>query len=167
MGTATETWADAGVSPLVSVGGGRNGTKMNSKLNGKLELDQHMVSASRFLLFSKCKGVILCKRKHESGMYVSMQRRSRMDERKIVICDPPIETKRYEFLYDHLDCDCIVDKSKEKETKTIRIIAYSPAKENNPILREYFRLQKFHGKYKILQGIDSKEVFSIDECRVS
>ena len=147
--------------------GGRNGTKMNSKLNGKLELDQHMVSASRFLLFSKCKGVILCKRKHESGMYVSMQRRSRMDERKIVICDPPIETKRYEFLYDHLDCDCIVDKSKEKETKTIRIIAYSPAKENNPILREYFRLQKFHGKYKILQGIDSKEVFSIDECRVS
>ena len=90
-----------------------------------------------------------------------------MDDFNIIVCKPPIEVNRYEFLFEHLDCDCIVDKSSESETKKVRVIAYSPSKENNRSLREYFRKSGYQGKYRILQGIDSQEVYSIDDCRVS
>ena len=40
----------------------------------------------------------------------------------MVICKEPIITKRYEFLFSHLDCDCIADTTNEKKTKTISYV---------------------------------------------
>ena len=80
----------------------------------------------------------------------------------MVICKEPIITKRYEFLFSHLDCDCIADTTNEKKTKTIKVIAYSENKNDNMNLEDYYVENGFKGKYKILQNISKEEVNSID-----
>ena len=80
----------------------------------------------------------------------------------MIICDSPIVIKRYEFLYRHLDCDCIADTSDEPESGHIRILAYSEKKEDNEGLENYFFNQGYSGKYKILQNISSEEVNCIE-----
>lgn len=85
-----------------------------------------------------------------------------MDMLNIRVCNPPEVMDRYEFQFSHLDCDCIIDKSEESHTKKVKIIAYATSKEGNLALRKYFHEQGYSNTYKILRGIGSKEVNSID-----
>jgi len=67
----------------------------------------------------------------------------------------PLRVKRYEFLYSHLDCDCIA--SYEKNSNEIEVIAFSETKEENARLKQYYYSNNLMGKYRILQGIDKRE----------
>ncbi|MBR1597497.1 MAG: hypothetical protein IJ661_01135 [Lachnospiraceae bacterium] len=76
----------------------------------------------------------------------------------IKILELPLVIDRWDFLFNHLDCDCIVDKTNEKETGKVRVIAYAENKADNINLRNYFQQNNYKGKYVILQGIARCEV---------
>ncbi len=80
----------------------------------------------------------------------------------IVIYDTPMKADRYEFLYDHLDCDSIVELNENDDDRTVYIIARAISEEFNKVLEKMFYENGYEGKYIIMQGIDSKEVNSID-----
>ena len=67
------------------------------------------------------------------GMTEQLHRRPSM-----IMCDTPTITKRYEFLYSHLDCDCIADTGDEEEKDYIKVLAYSENKDDNVVLENYF-----------------------------
>ena len=67
---------------------------------------------------------------------------------------------KFDFLLAHLDCDCIAESN--TTDSLIKIIAFAESKEENTELKEYFYRNNYSGKYKILKGINSKEVNSID-----
>ena len=79
----------------------------------------------------------------------------------MIVCENPIITKRYDFLYSHLNCSCIADTKEEENTGNIKIIAYSESREDNNNIRDYFYKQNYSGKYRILKEISSEEVNSI------
>ena len=83
----------------------------------------------------------------------------------IVFCDPPIKTERFEFLFNHLDCDCIADTSEESITDRISVLAYSTDKNANASLRKYFYEKGYGKKYRYLIGIDRRELNSIDNIQ--
>ena len=76
----------------------------------------------------------------------------------MVICNPPIVMKMYTFMYEHLDCDCIVDFTNETDDGVVDIVAYSEGKNDNINLRTYFNNAEFANEYSIVQGIDSKGI---------
>lgn len=59
-----------------------------------------------------------------------------------------------------LDCNCIARC--ERNSSEIEVIAYAESKDDNNLLDEYFFEKNFSGQYVILQGIDKREVNSID-----
>ena len=76
----------------------------------------------------------------------------------IVVFEPPMPADRYKFLFEHLDCDSIVDDNNDVNNNDIKIIAYAVSKDYNMMLQEYFDKRRFSGKYYIMQGIDNREV---------
>jgi hypothetical protein len=79
----------------------------------------------------------------------------------IIVCDSPIISNRYEFLYKHLDCDCIADTTDEETTGNIKVIAYPKSKDANKALRKIFYDGGYSSWCKLLRGIGSEEVNSI------
>ncbi len=90
-----------------------------------------------------------------------------MGNQDIIICSPPLVMDMYDFLFNHLDCNSIVDRSEEGATKKIKILAYATSKKGNRALKKYFYDKKYQDNYNILIGIDSKEVNSIDDSEIS
>ena len=80
----------------------------------------------------------------------------------IIICNPPLVTNIWEFLENHLDCNCLIDKRKTINTKQTAVVAFASAKQYNDTLSQYYDNHKEKKHYRIMQGIDSKEVGSID-----
>lgn len=78
----------------------------------------------------------------------------------ILFYENPLRTDRYTFLYEHLDCDSIIERKEEEDL--ISVIAYAKKKEFNKALESLFYDRNYSGKYVILRGIDSKEANSID-----
>ena len=82
----------------------------------------------------------------------------------MIICEQPITVDSYEFLYDHLNCDCIIKKNSDANNSMVEVIAYSESRADNEALNVYFQKNNLKGNYWILQGIDESEVNCIDEC---
>ena len=80
----------------------------------------------------------------------------------IIFYTNPLKTDKYKFLYDHLDCDSIIKINEDANDRTIYVIACALQKEFNGALEDYFYSKNYSGKYVIMQGIDSREVNSID-----
>lgn len=81
-----------------------------------------------------------------------------------IICKKPYKRiNKWNFLESHLDCDCIIDIENEEKTKKVFLLAYAEKKEDNDDLYKYFLTIKDNKEtYRLLQGIDSREVNSID-----
>ena len=82
----------------------------------------------------------------------------------MIIYQDPVFVDRYDYLFNHLDCSCIADKSSEDATGKVYILACSESKKENVKLKQYFNEMGYGKKYVILHGIDSREVNSIDLC---
>ena len=80
----------------------------------------------------------------------------------IFFYDTPLKTDRYKFLYEHLDCDSIVEADEDADERMVSVIARAIAGEFNKRLEDLFYERGYEGRYLIIQGIDSKEVNSID-----
>ncbi len=79
----------------------------------------------------------------------------RKAERGIVYCNPPIKTNLYQFLYHHLDCNCIIKKTDSSNMDDVEIVAYAADKKYNQRLDKEMENNDL---YIIIQGIDSMEV---------
>ena len=66
---------------------------------------------------------------------------------KICIPKTPIYERKLDFLYAHLDCDCIIKNSSET-TDLITVVAYALSKDGNGTLRNYYIDNDMKGKFK-------------------
>lgn len=80
----------------------------------------------------------------------------------ICFYESPLTVDRYKFLYEHLDCDSIIEKRPYSDDGLIFVLAYAIKKEFNKTLEALFYKKDYAEKYVILRGIDSKETSSID-----
>ena len=86
-----------------------------------------------------------------------------LPEEGIYFYDNPLTIDRYKFLYEHMDCDSIIEsKPEDDEDGIIYVLAYAIKKEFNKKLEALFYNNNYSGRYVILRGIDSKEAGSID-----
>lgn len=80
----------------------------------------------------------------------------------IVFYDNPMMIDKYKFLYEHLDCDSIIKINEDVNDRIVYVIACAKQKEFNGALEDLYYKKNYSGKYVIMQGIDSREVNSID-----
>lgn len=85
-----------------------------------------------------------------------------LSQNGIIYYDFPLKADRYDFLYNHLDCDSIVELNGDEDERTVYIIARASSEKFNRALEKVFYEKGYEGKYIIMQGIDSKDVNSID-----
>ena len=76
----------------------------------------------------------------------------------IVYCEQPIKENIFKFLFDHLDCNCVI-KKQDMSQDTAEIIAYATEEKYNTVLDSEF---SNNDSITIMQGIRSQEVNSID-----
>ena len=81
----------------------------------------------------------------------------------IEICEPKLKTNNlFDFMYEHLDCDCIVDTTNELIKDFVEIIAFAKNMYGNEQLRAYYLEKNFKSPIMIVQGISHMEVDCID-----
>lgn len=76
----------------------------------------------------------------------------------VVYCDPPIKTDLVQFLFEHLDCDCVI-KEQSLSSYTVYVIAYAESKQGNSELHNVYYNNH---EVMIVHGIGKEEVSIID-----
>lgn len=82
------------------------------------------------------------------------------DYNGIFFFNPPKRVDYFDFVFEHLDCDFIMEND-EGDDDLITVVAYAGAKENNAALWMLFKARYENGGYSIGSHISKEQMNAI------
>ncbi len=79
----------------------------------------------------------------------------------VQVLSEPLVVDKYEFLFEHIGCDCLGSREENRHTPMIKVYAYAKRPYYNLELDEYSRSPLNTTGGYIIRGIDESEVNSI------